>query len=254
MPTNGGGSFTGEVAFVTGAGSGIGRATALAFAREGAAVAAADVSGQEGTARLIEDAGGRALAVACDVTRGEEVKAALDATVAAFGRLDVAFNNAGVEQPQAAAADLDEAEWDRVVGIDLRGVFLCMKYEIPLILRQGGGAIVNTSSGAGVKGLPNGAAYCAAKWGVVGLTKSAALDYAAQQLRVNVVAPGFVDTPMMERVTGGTPEGRAQVIAQEPIGRAGTPEDIANAVLWLCSDAAAFVTGATLVADGGQTV
>lgn len=252
MPNEGQG-FAGKVAFVTGAGSGIGRAAALAFARAGASVAVADVAGQEETARLVEAAGGRALAVRCDVTRGEDVKAALDATVRAFGRLDAAFNNAGVEQPKTGVAELDEAEWDRVVDTDLRGVFLCMKHEVPLLLAQGGGAIVNTSSGAGVKGIAGQAAYCAAKWGLIGLSKAAALDYAAQQIRVNVVAPGYVDTPMMARFTGGTPEGRAQVIAEEPIGRAGTPEDIANAAVWLCSDAAAFVTGAVLVADGGQT-
>ncbi len=210
MATNQNGSFAGRVAFVTGAANGIGRAAALAFAREGADVVVADVSeqGNQETARLVEEAGGRALAVRCDVARTEDVKAALDKTDEAFGRLDFAFNNAGVEQPITAAADLTEEQWDRIVGIDLRGVFLCMKHQIPLMLRQGGGAIVNTSSGAGVKGFTGQAAYCAAKFGVVGLTKAAALDYAKANIRITAVCPGIIETPMMDRFSGGTPEGR----------------------------------------------
>ena len=256
MTMNGNGNFTGKVAFVTGAGGGIGRATALAFARARAHVAVADVSepNLRETARLIEEHGGRVLGVRCDVTRAEEVKGALDRTIEAFGRLDFAFNYAGVEQPPKPAADLIEEEWDRIVEIDLRGVFLCMKHEIPLMLKQGGGAIVNTSSGAGVKGIAGQAAYCAAKFGIVGLTKAAALDYAASNLRINAVCPGIIETPMMDRFSGGTPEGRERVIAQEPIGRMGRPEEIAAAVVWLCSEAAAFVVGHALVVDGGQTV
>ena len=255
MATHQNGSFAGKVAFVTGAANGIGRAAALAFAREGASVVAADVSERDNreTARLVEQAGGRALAVRCDVTRAGDVEAALGRAVEAFGRLDYAFNNAGVEQPVAPAADLAEEEWDRIVAVDLRGVFLCMKQEIPLMLRHGGGAIVNTSSGAGVKGIAGQAAYCAAKFGVVGLTKAAALDYAPSNIRINAVCPGIVETPMMDRFSGGTPEGRERVIAQEPVGRMGKPEEIAAAVLWLCSDAAAFVVGHAMVVGGGQT-
>jgi NAD(P)-dependent dehydrogenase (short-subunit alcohol dehydrogenase family) len=257
MATNRNGNFAGKVAFVTGAASGIGRAAALAFAREGASVAAADVSEQDNqeTARLIEEQGGRALAVRCDVTRAEDVKAALDRTVEAFGRLDFAFNNAGIEpRKPAPTAEYEEEEWNRIIDINLRGVFLCMKHEIPLILEQGGGAIVNTSSGAGVIGIKGSPAYTAAKHGVIGLTRAAALDYAAQNIRVNAVCPGYIDTPMMDRFTGGTPEGRAKVIAEEPVGRMGKREEIAAAVIWLCSDAAAFMVGHAMVMDGGQTV
>jgi NAD(P)-dependent dehydrogenase (short-subunit alcohol dehydrogenase family) len=249
-------SFAGKVAFVTGAANGIGRAAALAFAREGAGVVAADLSehGNQETARMIEEAGGRALAIKCDVSRDNDVKAALEKTIETFGRLDFAFNNAGVEQPITPTAELTEEQWDRIVDINLRSVFLCMKHEIPLLLKQGGGAIVNTSSGAGVKGIAGQAAYCAAKFGIVGLTKAAALDYAKSNIRVNVVCPGIIDTPMMDRFSGGTPEGRERVIGQEPVGRMGKAEEIAAAVVWLCSDAAAFVVGHAMVIDGGQTV
>src|SRR3954447_21035385 len=257
MPINDNRSYTGKVAFVTGAANGIGRATALAFAREGASVVVADVSeaGNQETARMIEELGGRALAVRCDVTQVTDVKAALDETVEAFGRLDFAFNNAGIEpRKPAPTAEYDEEEWDRIFDINLRGVFLCMKHEIPLILKHGGGAIVNTSSGAGVIGIKGSPAYTAAKHGVIGLTRAAALDYAAQNLRINAICPGYIETPMMDRFTGGTTEGRAKVVAEEPAGRMGKPEEIAAAVIWLCSDAAAFMIGHAMVIDGGQTI
>ena len=255
MP-NTSGNLDGKVAFVTGAASGIGRATALAFAREGANVVVADIDqrGNQDTVRAIEDLGGQALAVVCDVTRSEDVQTSLNNTVERFGRLDYAFNNAGAEQQPKLTADITEEEWDRIITINLRSVFLCLKYEIPLMLQYGGGAIVNTSSGAGIKVFGRGAAYAAAKHGVVGLTKDAALDYASSNIRINAICPGIIDTEMMDRFTGGTSEERDRVIAQEPIGRMGRPDEIAATVVWLCSDAASFVTGHAMVADGGQTL
>ena len=204
---------------------------------------------------MIEAHGGQALAVRCDVTRAEDVEAALDKTVEAFGRLDFAFNNAGVEpKGLVSTAEMPLEEWDRIMNIDLRGVFLCMKYEIPRMLAHGGGAIVNTSSGAGIIGIKGSPAYTAAKHGVIGLTRAAALDYAAQNVRINAVCPGYIDTPMIERFAGRSEEARAKVIAEEPIGRMGTPEEIGATVVWMCSDAAAFMIGHALVVDGGQTI
>jgi len=249
--------FSGKVAFVTGAASGIGLATAQEFAQAGAAIVLADiqVDAVRAVAEKLTAAGHQALAVHCDVTQAEDVQAALAKTIEAFGRLDFAFNNAGIEPRKAApTADYDEEDWNRIIDINLRGVFLCMKFEIPLILKQGGGAIINTSSGAGIIGIKGSPAYTAAKHGVIGLTRAAALDYAAQNLRINAVCPGYIDTPMMERFTGGTAEGRATVISEEPVGRMGKPEEIAAAVLWLCSDAAAFMVGHAMVIDGGQTI
>ncbi len=248
--------FERKVAFVTGASSGIGRATALAFARAGASVAAVDIDGEgaAATARQIEELGGTAVPVTCDVSSEADVKAAVKATTDAFGRLDAAFNNAGIEQPVAALADVAGSDFQRLVAINLTGVFLCMQSQVPAMLASGGGTIVNTASGAGVVGIAGQSAYCASKFGVVGMTKAAALDYAGSGVRINAVCPGIVETPMMDRFTGGTAEGRARVVAQEPIGRMGRPDEIADAVLWLSSDSSSFVVGHALVVDGGQTV
>ena len=202
---------------------------------------------------MIEDLGGQALPVSCDVTSGEDVQAALTKTVERFGRLDYAFNNAGANSSPSRPPTSPKRN-DRIITINLKGVFLCLKYQIPLLLQHGGGAIVNTSSGAGIKVFGHGAAYAAAKHAVVGLTKDAALDYAASNIRINPICPGIINTEMMDRFTGGTPEERDRVIAQEPIGRMGKPEEIAATVVWLCFDAASFVTGHAMVVDGGQTL
>ena len=256
MTAPGSEQMEGKVAFVTGGGTGIGLATAQAFAREGAAVAVVghDARHVEAAAEVVRQDGGRALAITCDVSRSDEVAAAVERTVEEFGRLDFAFNNAGVEQPVKPLNEIEEDEFDRLIAVDLRGVYLCMKHQVPAMLKQGGGVIVNTGSGAAVKGIAGQAGYCAAKFGVIGLTKAAALDYAAQNIRVNAVCPGYVDTPMMQRFTGGTPKGWQQVLGNVPAGRPARPEEIAGTVLWLCSDAAAYVIGQALVIDGGQTV
>lgn len=247
------GHMQGRVALVTGGSSGIGRATALAFAREGAKVVVGDVlvDGGRETVRLITDAGGEAVFVRTDVANPYEVQALVDEAVQRYGRLDYAFNNAGIEGTMAPTAECSEENWDRTIDINLKGVWLCMKAEIPQMLTQGGGAIVNTASVAGLVGFPNLPAYCASKGGVVQLTKAAALEYARMGIRINAVCPGVIRTPMVERVTGGNPETEAQFTALEPVGRMGTPEEVAEAVVWLCSDAASFVTGHAMVVDGG---
>jgi NAD(P)-dependent dehydrogenase (short-subunit alcohol dehydrogenase family) len=252
------GTLNGKVALVTGGASGIGRATALAFAREGAKLVIADMNEEGGhqTSHMITENGGEAIFVKTDVTSASAVEALISKAVETYGRLDCAHNNAGISgagiggEHRALTAEYPAERWQQVIVINLTGVWLCMKYEIAQMLTQGGGTIVNTASGAGLVGLPYACAYVASKHGVVGLTKTAALEYAQQGIRVNCVCPGYIQTPMTE---GGlsNPERRARIIASEPIGRLGTPEEVAEAVVWLCSDAASFVTGHTMTVDGG---
>jgi NAD(P)-dependent dehydrogenase (short-subunit alcohol dehydrogenase family) len=247
------GQFAGKVALVTGGSSGIGRASSLAFARGGAQVIVSDVvaeAGQE-TVELIRAAGGTASFVAANVSKASEVEALIAQCVATYGRLDCAHNNAGIEGPGASTVEYDEDSWDRVIAINLTGVWLCMKYQIPEMLKHGSGAIVNTSSAAGLLGFRGGSAYVASKHGVLGLTKTAALEYAKAGIRVNAVCPGAIDTPMMGRITGHKPHRAERMASSEPVGRMGSPEEIAEAVIWLCSDAASFVTGHAMSVDGG---
>jgi NAD(P)-dependent dehydrogenase (short-subunit alcohol dehydrogenase family) len=247
------GRVAGKVTIVTGGGSGIGRATALAFAREGAKVVVADIviAGGEETVRMIKAAGGEAIFVKTDVVKTAEVEALVKKTVDTYGRLDCAFNNAGIEGEIAPTADCTEENWDRVVDVDLKSVWLCMKYEIQQMLKQGSGAIVNTASVAGLVGFQGIPAYVAAKHGVNGLTKTAALEYAKSGIRVNAVCPGVIQTPMVERAFRSSPQFGEAAAALEPVGRLGKPEEIAEAVVWLCSDAASFVTGLPMAVDGG---
>lgn len=245
--------FTGKVAFVTGAAGGIGRAAAIAFAAEGARVAILDLTEDalKETEAAMKSAGGEVLTIACDVSSPEQVEAAVRQVVERFGQLDVAFNNAGVENKAAPLHEIELEEWDRILGINLRGTFVCMKHEIAQMVRQGGGVVVNTSSGAGIRGVAGGASYAASKHAIIGMTKSAALDYAKQNIRVNAVLPGNIETAMMDRFTGGDIQ---KAIDLEPVGRLGKPEEIAEAVLWMASDLGSFVTGSAIVIDGGWSL
>jgi len=245
--------FTDKVVIVTGASTGIGRATAIAFAREGARVVIGDFDDAAAdTASAIIDAGGSAMFVKTDVSQDTSVQGLVQAAIDTHGRLDIGFNNAGLLPRTADLADMSVEDFDRTIAVDLRGVFLCMKYHIAQMLRNGGGAIVNTASVAGLVADPGMAPYVAAKHGVVGITKAAALDYATRNIRVNAVAPGLVATPMTERWLTD-PAFKEKLLQNSPIGRAARPEEIATTVLYLSSDAASFVTGQTYVVDGGQT-
>ena len=248
--------FDGKVTLVTGAASGIGRAAALQFAAQGASVAVADIdeAGARATAKVIEAGGGRAHAIPVDVAVAESVESMVRGVAETFGALHYAFNNAGIVGAGASIADMPVDVWDRGIAVMLSGVFLCMKFEIPLLLGSGGGAVVNTSSGAGVIGFPGMANYVAAKHGVIGLTKTAALEYVGSGIRINAVCPGTARSRMVEDWMQGDPAAEAEVAGLHPIGRIADPEEIAAAALWLCSDEASFVVGHALVVDGGYTI
>lgn len=250
--------FAGKVALITGGGSGIGRASVIEFASKGASVIVVDVDaeGGEETVQLANEMDGEATFIKADVSQANEVKNVVNQTVEIYGRMDYAHNNAGIDGARALTADYLEENWDRVIGINLKGVWLCMKFEIPVMLKQGRGAIVNTASVNGLVGYRARPAYVASKHGVVGLTKAAALEYAQQGIRVNAVCPGFIRTPMIEHALSQYPGDEARkieqmIIGMEPVGRMGTSEEVAHTVVWLCSDAASFITGHAMAVDGG---
>jgi NAD(P)-dependent dehydrogenase (short-subunit alcohol dehydrogenase family) len=247
------GQVQGKIALVTGGGSGIGRATALALAREGAKIMIADYAREGGdrTVKLIKEKGGDASFVHADVSVTAQVEMMVNKTLETYGRIDIAFNNAGIEGKVANTILCSEEIFDQTIAINLKGVWLCMKYEIPQMLKQGGGSVVNTASIAGLVGFEGLPAYNASKHGVIGLTRTAALEFATKNIRVNCVCPGVIHTPMVERLMDGSEYGQCQLEAGEPIGRLGKPEEIAEGVVWLSSDASSFVTGHPLVIDGG---
>ena len=250
------GYFEGKVALVTGAGMGIGLATAKAFADAGAAVVLADVNAEAvraATERLVT-AGHKALGIRCDVADERQVAAMVEQAISTFGRLDAAFNNAGIHVPVAETADALGEDFDRAIAINLRGVWSCMKYELRQMRTQGSGAIVNCSSQSGLVGTAGLGAYTASKHAVVGLTKSAALEYAPKGIRINAVCPGSTDTPMVQQALASEPETMKAVMKEIPLGRLGRAEEIASAVLWLCGPGAGFALGQALVVDGGYTV
>ncbi len=248
------GRLDGKVALVTGGGSGIGQATAPIFAREGAKVVVADITveGGEETVRQIQAAGGDATFVKTDVSKAAEVETLVNKTVETYGQLDCAFNNAGIEGAAKFTTECTEEEFDRTIAVNVTGVWLCMKYEIQHMLSHGGGSIVNTASAAGLIGLPSASDYVASKHAVVGLTKTAALEYAKSGIRVNAVCPGAVQTPMIARSAQAIPGFDELAVAMEPVGRFGQSSEIGEAVVWLCSDAASFVTGIPMSVDGGM--
>jgi len=249
-------SFENKVALVTGAGSGMGLSTANAFAEAGASVALADVNefAVRAAAEQLVGAGHMAIALGCDVSHDGEVKAMVEQTVSTFGSLDAAFNNAGVQSPAVDIADSTSEEFERVTAINLRSVWSCMKYELLQMRKQGSGAIVNNSSIGGLIGLPGRAIYHASKHGVIGLTRSAALEYASKGIRINAICPGTIDTPMVREMIAKDPEAMKEIMREQPIGRLGRAEEIASAVLWLCGPGSTFVIGQALAVDGGFTV
>lgn len=247
--------FSGKVVLVTGGAAGIGEATARAFAAEGARVVVSDVAEAAGSAVVadIRKAGGEATFVACDVSQAAEVKALIQGIMDSYGRLDCAFNNAGIDIEDSKLADGSEDDFDRLMDVNVKGVWLCMKHEIAAMVGQGGGAIVNTASVAGLGAAPKMAVYSASKHAVIGLTRSAAVEYARRGIRVNAVCPAVIDTDMFRRAAEADPRKRENAMAMHPVGRLGSAEEIASAVLYLCSDGAAFSTGVALPVDGGYT-
>lgn len=248
-------TFAGKSVLVTGGGSGIGRAAALSFAAEGARVAVSDVdaTGGEQTVSLIAQTGGEAIFIRADVSQSAQVQAMIDTVVSRFGRLDCAFNNAGIEIEHQPLAESDDATFDRIMSVNVKGVWLCMKHEIAQMLKQGGGSIVNTASVAGLVGAPTQSIYAGSKHAVVGMTKSAAAEYGRAGIRINAVCPGVIRTPMMDRAIEREPRRQKMIEKIHPIGRLGEAQEIANAALWLLSDSASFVTGHQLAVDGGLT-
>lgn len=248
--------FENKIAIVTGGGSGIGQTCALTFAGAGAKVVVADVQAEGGneTVALINGTGGEATFIETDVAVAKDVEALISRTVATYGGLDIAYNNAGIEPPVAKMADIVEEDWDKVISINMKSIWLCMKYEIKAMLERGGGAIVNMASVVGFLGQPEMASYVAGKHAVLGLTRTAALEYVADNIRVNAVCPAIVDTPMVERFTKGDAEVVAALTAQYPMKRLLDPQEVADAVLWLCSDKASYLNGHSLVMDGGFSI
>jgi NAD(P)-dependent dehydrogenase (short-subunit alcohol dehydrogenase family) len=248
------GMMLGKVALVTGGSSGIGRAACLCFAREGAKVvlAARRVTEGEQTAQMVREAGGEALFVRADISQAADVQTLVRTCAETYGRLDFACNNAGIEGTMMSLVDYSEADWDAIIDINLKGTWLCMKAEIPPMITHGGGVIINVASVAGMIGFPGLGPYVATKHGIIGLTKTAAMEYAQQNIRVNVVCPGLIDTAMADRFAGGPDSAIEQfIISLKPMRRRGTSAEVAEAVVWLCSDAASYVTGHSMVVDGG---